>query len=181
MSTPPLPPQPAPKKRNGCLIALAVIGGLLVLGIGGCVVLSGLFVAGVSEVAKDEAAKSKARLEALATASPSGLRPDGELERLFTLGSEHTDIQRENKEKEITGKIVEWTLSVYEVSRSGDGYRVQTHGNNVVGTFTTIHPLSDSDRQKVEALKENDVITIRGYITGTSLRHIEIDPAILVR
>ena len=181
MTATPQTPQQQKPKRSGCMTALMIIGGLVVLLIGGCAVLTGIFAVGVSEVAKEEAAKTKIQLDSLATASPSGLRPDGELERMFTMLSEHTDIQRENKEKEITGKIVEWTLSVYEVSRSGENYRVQTHGDNVVGTFTILHPRSDSDRKRIEALKENDVITVRGYITGTSLRSVDIDPAILVR
>ena len=40
-------------------------------------------------------------LAALASAQPSALRPEGELSELFTLGSNNTDLQRENKLKEI--------------------------------------------------------------------------------
>jgi hypothetical protein len=76
---------------------------------------------------------------------------------------------------------VEWTLSVYEVSRTGNAYKIQTGtGRNVVGTFITIYPRSDSEKQKIEALKEGDEITIRGFITGTTFRNIDIEPAILV-
>jgi hypothetical protein len=182
MNTPAIPQmQQPPKKKNGCMIALAVIGGIIVLGLGGCMLLSGVFVASVKGVADQEAVKQKERIATLATAAPSELRPDGDLRDKFTFGSEFTDVQRENTEKEITGKIVEWTLTVYEVRRSGDNYEVSTIESGKVGTDVTLHPQSDSERQRIEALKEKDVITVRGYIKGTFMRDIAIDPAILVR
>lgn len=124
----------------------------------------------------------------LANAQPSTLHAEGELSELFALGSKNTDLQRENKLNEIKGKIVQWQLPVYEVSRSGDLYRVQTRtrirvgplGHDLVGTFVYITPRDDAERQTIEALKTDDLILFKGRISGSSLRSLEIKPALLV-
>ena len=58
--------------------------------------------------------------------SPSRLAPSGELARIFTLFSEYTDLQRDEKERELKGIVVQWRLPVYNVS-SGPSpfYRVR--------------------------------------------------------
>lgn len=177
MNPPNIAPQPVqqPKKKNGCLIALAVVGVLGILTIGGC------FLA-VSSSAKKAKAKTQAELESLVSATPSSLRPDGKIKEQFALFSDFTDVQRENASAEFTGKIVEWQLSVYDVDRRGDIYRIQTSGGVNIGTFIDLHPRSGEERSFIEALKTGDLITVRGIIKGTTLfRSIEIEPAILVR
>ena len=134
------------------------------------------------------AAKKVDPLTELAAAQPSGLRAEVELSEMFALGSKHTDLQRENKLNEIKGQIVEWTLPVYEVRRAGDGYKIQTQtkvrlgafGSELVGAFVSVTPRSDQDRQVIEALKTDDLVTFKGRIAGVSLRHFEIRPAVLV-
>lgn len=111
--------------------------------------------------------------------SPSDLVPQGELANMFNLGSDNTDLQRENKLKEITGKIVQWQLPVYEISKSDDEYKVQTSGGDVVGTFIYITTRNDQDKQIIEALKTGDTISFKGRIYDTSVRYLEIKPAIL--
>lgn len=116
---------------------------------------------------------------ALVSASVTDLRPDGELAAIFDLGGHYTDLQRENKEKEIKGKVVQWNLPVYEVSKHEDKYRVQTASEGVIGTFVTITPRSAADRQLIEALHTGDVLSFKGIISGVSMRNLEIEPAIL--
>lgn len=58
----------------------------------------------------------------LVKAQTSALRPDGELADVFAMGGSSTNLQRENKLKEIRGQTVQWQLPVYEVSRANDGY-----------------------------------------------------------
>lgn len=174
--------QPEKRKMNGCLIALMVIGGIAVLSIGGCLMLGGLFVKGVGDAVAEGEVDTQAKIESLESASVSDLQPGGELAKKFGMMSDFTDIQRENAENEITGKIVEWTLTVYEVSKSDDAYRIQTSGDdNEVGTFVTLYPRNDEERQRIEGLMTDNRITIRGYIDGTMMRNIEIDPAILIK
>ncbi len=127
-------------------------------------------------------------IDGLVRAEPSELSPYGELAELFTIGSKNTDLQRENKLKEITGKVVQWKLPVYEVARSGKGYKVQTKRSsdegmfdqNLLGTLVYITPRNDAESKIIEALKTGDAILFKGVIAGSTMRAIEVNPAILV-
>jgi len=160
--------------------------GLFLKGIIGIV---GLIILGVVlSPSSEEKAKERASiLSNIANAQPSNISPTGKLATTFKLDSKSTDIQRDNLEKEITGKIVQWTLPVYEVSKSGNGYRIQTSGNQaimggapMVGSFITISPKNETEKTYIENLKTGDQITFKGKITGTSMRNIDIKPAILI-
>jgi uncharacterized protein YecT (DUF1311 family) len=118
--------------------------------------------------------------------APSELNPHGELAAMFAFGGNNTDLQRENRLKEITGKVVQWQLPVYDVKKSGNGYRIQTQGtvggfmgSPVVGTFISITPRDDQEKQAIEALKTGDTISFKGRIADSTMRHLEIKPAIL--
>ena len=123
-------------------------------------------------------------LAEMTTATPSSLSPTGELAGMFSLMSDHTDLQRDNKEKEITGKIVDWTLPVYEVQKKsddrGDQYRIQTSSGSSVGTFVNLWSRSESEKSRIESLKTGDLIRIKGRISGTLMRNISIDDAVLM-
>jgi hypothetical protein len=96
--------------------------------------------------------------------------------------SDHTDIQRENKEKEITGTIVRWSLPIFDVTKSGKNYRIQTKSSSgSVGTFVTLTPRDDSERSHIEGLTEGDYVSFKGRITGTTMRNINVKPAVLDR
>jgi len=131
--------------------------------------------------AEEQAAKAQEEIAEIEAAQADSLTV-GELAQLFKMGSEHTDIQRENKEKEITGKIVHWTLPVYDVKKSGKGYRIQTKSTtSAAGTFVTLIPRDDAERAQIEGLKEDNRLTVKGRITGTTMRNIDINPAVLMR
>ena len=174
------------KKKSGCLIALAVVGVIGLLVIGGCVLTGGLFVAGVGSSMAQAEERRQEQLRLLETAQVSDIQPYGELADMFNLMSDFTDIQRDNKRAELDGAVVEWSLPVFEVSRSGDFYRIQTSsgragGRNYVGTFVEVYPRNDNERNAIEGLKTGDFVTVRGYIDGTSMRNIRIRPAIYIR
>ncbi len=115
----------------------------------------------------------------------SDLRPQGELASMFAFGSNNTDLQRENKLKEIIGKVVQWQLPVYDVKQSGNGYVIQTQTNlgilepNIVGTFIYITPRNNQDKQIVEGLKTGDIISFKGRISDSTMRNLDMKPAIL--
>lgn len=115
------------------------------------------------------------------------IRPDGEVAEIFSFGSNHTDLQRDQMLKNLTGKVVLWSLPVYDVEESNGGYRVQTKSNvgfmfgaGLVSAFVHINEHSPQDREFLSALKEGDVITFKGVIAGLSMRHLVIRPAMLV-
>lgn len=114
---------------------------------------------------------------------PSALCP------LFKIGSDHTDLQREDALKSIAGKIVEWRLQVYEVksSEKQDQYHVQTNGcsgisdNKNTATLIDLTALNEADTTTIHSLKTGDWIVVRGMITGTFMRSIQLSPAILIK
>ncbi|ANH73635.1 hypothetical protein ACS15_2221 [Ralstonia insidiosa] len=164
-------PQGAPSRKSTKTVALAVLVaiGLVVLVIG--VINGGHHGPAVST--SDPVAQ-------LDGTPPSDLRPDGELAAVFALGSRSTDLQREKQEAEIKGKVVAWRLPVYEVSKRGDGYRIQTSsGRGVIGTFLTLTARTTAERQFIEGLHTGDSISFKGKIKGISMRSIDIEPAIL--
>lgn len=115
----------------------------------------------------------------LAAATPAQLSPTGELAAMFNLMSENTDLQRKNKFKEIKGKIVEWTLPVYEVRQAGSGYAIQTEADQTVGAFVYVTARNDQDKAIIEGLKTGSRISFKGVIKDVTMRHLEIKPAIL--
>jgi len=72
---------------------------------------------------------------------------------IFTLGSDHTDLQRERVLEEIKGKSVEWRLQVYEVSSTSkpDVFRIQTQS---CVPQSNISQLNQLEREALAALKE---------------------------
>jgi hypothetical protein len=152
---------------------LKIIIGLAVLGVIGVI---------FAPSEEEQAQRLASTLENIVNAQAANISSTGELDSIFSLMSKYTDIQRENKEKEITGKIVQWTLPVYDVNKNGDKYyRVQTSSGNHVGAFLSIYPRSNEEKQYIEGLQTGNMISFKGKIIGTTMRNIDIAPAILVK
>jgi len=115
----------------------------------------------------------------LASAPVSGLAPTGDIAEIFSFLSEATQSQRDEKERAIKGKIVQWKLPVYNVSERNGFIVIQTKSRpGIVGTFCYLKA-GDAIKQYVLSLRENDLITCKGEIAGTTMRSIEIRPAVL--
>ena len=97
-----------------------------------------VIIAQPSSEEKKKAADAK--WQEFMSAVPEPISSSGELQEMFSMGSNFTGLQRENKEKELEGKIVQWNLEVYEVNQRGDKYRIQFSGDKTVGAFATITP-----------------------------------------
>ena len=148
----------------------------------------GLFILGsiLQPSAEEKALELQKTLDSLASAEVSELQPQGKLGEMFNMGSDNTDIQREESEAYIKGKVVEWNLKVYEVSKSGDHFRIQTQSEimrnpKIISAFIEIYPRNESELNKIKALKTDDTIRFKGIITGTTLRMINVDPAIIIK
>jgi len=164
----------APLKKKTSLFTWLVIIGIVLIVIGF-----------VSQPSKEEKTVQVAQtLEQLAKTPVSNISPHGELAEIFLPMSKYTDVQRENKEKEITGKVVQWKLKVYEVKKlSEDKYKIQTQADSeTLGTVVYVQVRNAQEKSFLESLKTDDFVTVRGKIDGVVpfIRHISIDPAILV-
>lgn len=141
------------------------------------VVIAGMF--GPSK--EQKAAKYAEEMKAIETQQPEMVSADGDLADMFSIMSKYTDVQRENKEKELTGKVVQWKLPVYDVKKTSDNeYTIQTTSgrhHNIVSTFVYCIATSDFERSQIESLKEGDVIKVTGKIQGVTMRSFRIKPA----
>lgn len=71
------------------------------------------------------------KIQTLINAPISNIDPE-KLAPIFNLFSDYTDLQRDNIEKEINGKVVVWTLKVYEVKSTSDPkiFKIQTESGS---------------------------------------------------
>lgn len=105
---------------------------------------------------------------------------------VFLLGSDYTDLQRTNLEKEIAGKLVQWELPIYEISLLEDGtYLIITqpnfNGKSHLTATVSILAKSDKDRDYLATLKTNDLVSFKGVVTSINFRMaISVAPAVLV-
>jgi hypothetical protein len=195
----------------------------------GLILLAGLFfcykfflgdLISTSDLFKKETTEDK--IQTLIQAPTSNIDPE-KLAPIFNLFSDYTDLQRDNVEKEIKGKVVIWTLKVYEVKSTNDPniFKIQTESgsskseslgiagvdknldaqlakffqslgdqvgevisgkksNHNVGTWINLYVRNQDDIKRISNLKTGSWITVKGKITGTELRNINLDPAILI-
>lgn len=148
------------------------------------VVLAGMF----GPTKEQKAAKHQQDIQALAQQKAEVIYPDDEIAQVFAIGSKYTDVQRENAERQLKGKVVQWQLPVYNVTKSGDNvYKIQTspldfrsHNRMYVPTFITLITTHDYEGKELEAMKERDLLTFKGVIEGVSMRHLVINPAMFI-
>ena len=107
------------------------------------------------------------------------------LSETFSIMSKSTDIQRDNAEEEIKGKILRVNVKVYEVNIKDKEkliYRIQgSSTNNTPGTFVNIYARNAAEAKKIESLKTDNVISVKGKVTGVFMRNIDIDLARIVK
>ena len=155
------------KLKMGLLLKLLILGGV------------GGIIAAIASPSSEEVAAANEEIKA--QAPNTSLASDGELKDIFAMGSDNTDLQREEKEKEIKGEVVQWTLPVYEVKKLSEGkFKIQTSGKGIVDTFCYISADAADEIAKISALKTGDMVTVKGKIDGISMRSIKLDPCFLV-
>lgn len=141
-------------------------------------------------VAKNDLIKSAASLTDSNTNDVNPIQLEGEFSETFMLGSNYTDLQRENTANKVIGTNVIWDLPVYEVSLTDGVYKVMTQSGLMTGDANRkllnatvfIYPQNDDDRRTMDALKTNDLISFKGRVVDVRLRSLVIvNPAILVK
>jgi hypothetical protein len=129
---------------------------------------------------KEEEEKFAKELKKLRTNTVVDIEPTGKLYELFHFGSDNTDLQRKRMKDKISGKVVIWTLKVYDVSLETETiYKIQTSGDNTVGTFVFLSPQTDKERDFIEGLKVGSIITVKGIVNDIVMMHIQLKPAML--
>jgi len=104
------------------------------------------------------------------------------LHLVFASGNNYTIVQRNMKERRVTGKVVEWRQAVREVDQRGPNrFRVQTSATDAsLGAFVTLNTRSAAEATYVEGLEPGDEFLFRGRIGGITKRHVDVESAVLV-
>ena len=108
----------------------------------------------------------------------------------FALNGKHTDLQRELLTKELTGKVVEWRIKVYDVTRTEGVYKITSQPYpirsknvlNLIRTVAFIHPQDSDGEESIRTAVTDDEITVRGQVQDIVFRAVVVlSPAIIVK
>lgn len=116
----------------------------------------------------------------------SDISPNGKIANILNLGSDYTDLQREDLLEEIKGNVVCWRINVYEIQRDKNNiYKIFSNpSQNSVGSIIYIDGnfLNDESKKILHSLKTGSYVDIKGILTGdTFMRSLIINPAVLLR
>ena len=136
----------------------------------------------VAQPSSEDAQKTlNNKLDEITNATPANLDTK-DLSEMFSMMGKSTKLQKDNKEEEIKGKIIEWTVKVFNVTKREGYYRIQTSStDNMPGTFVNLYPRDDKQKSIIEGSTGGDLIKIKGIITDTTMGNIDITPAVLLK
>ena len=154
---------PTGKKSGGflksCLIVGAIISVLLIVGVGSCVLLIGS--------ASNEVAEEERRVEEVPISSLEWR----EIDEIYNLKSNYTNLQKEELWKKYKGKKVKWSGEVSSISDTFGSLSLQVKMNPDTFTSDLLITLDDKERANAISLKVDDSVTFTGILNdwGTLL------------
>ena len=81
----------------------------------------------------------------------------------------------------ISGKIVQWELEVFVITRSSDYYKIVTKPSfDAPGTLLTLYPQNNQQTIYLDNIHPGNKIKIKGKISGTQQGRIKINPAVII-
>lgn len=116
-------------------------------------------------------------------ATPSRLRAGGFLSEIYSFESagDISDVQRNAITHEITGKMVEWELTLFNTSEDPEGrFVLMSAGPNEAEVFCKIGETTADEAVALKALQPGDRFTCKGPISGAFIRNIVIEPAVFL-
>jgi hypothetical protein len=145
---------------------------MLIIGIG-CLALAAAFAIPISKKQPDD-------MKMIAIA-PVDQVDTVELATLFNDRKVQITPRAQRKAREITGKVVQWELEVFVVTKSADCYQVLTKPTkSAPGTLLTVYPRSSQQQSYLDSIKPGITIPIKGKIAGIRQGRIKINPAFLL-
>jgi hypothetical protein len=161
------------KKMNGCLKAAIIVGGIGVLAIGGCVALIGT-------AAKDVADQEKAEVARIQSEPVSDIQWE-EIDKIYNLQSNYTELQKKEHWKNYKGKKVRWSGTVTSVGETFGTLQLQVKLNPNTLTSDVLVSLKDSVRSEAIKLQEGDSVTFEGVLDDWgSLMPVTLDHGIII-
>jgi hypothetical protein len=128
-----------------------------------------------------------AQVQAVAEADPLSLDLR-EIAEAFALNTRATSVQRERLEQQLREAVVRWRIVVHEVMLEEGVYKIVSEpppirdadATALLRVVAIVHPRSDSDRQRIEALRTGDTVEVQGRAKGVLLRTVlTLQPATL--
>jgi hypothetical protein len=145
---------------------------MLIIGIG-CLALAAAFAIPISKKQPDDVK--------MITIAPVDQVDTAELAALFNDRKLQMTQRAQGKAQEITGKIVQWELEVFVVTKSVDCYQVLTQpAKTVPGTLLTVYPRNSRQQSYLDSIRPGSAIQIKGKISGIQQGRIKINPAIIL-
>ena len=120
-----------------------------------------------------------AQVQAVAEADPL-LLDLREIAEAFALNTRATSVQRERLEQQLREAVVRWRIVVHEVMLEEGVYKIVSEpppirdadATALLRVVAIVHPRSDSDRQRIEALRTGDTVEVQGRAKGVLLRTV---------
>ncbi len=104
-----------------------------------------------------------------------------ELATLFNDKKLQMSQQVQDKANEIKGKIVQWELEVFVITKSTDCYQIVTKPTtSIPGTLLTVYPHNNQQQSYLDSIKPGFTIQIKGKISGIQQGRIKINPAVVI-
>jgi hypothetical protein len=146
------------------------------------VVVGGAFWSIISDSVRSAPSAKTMSASELVSATPTGLSPSDPSVSAFGMFSDTTSVKRDEYTKAITGKLVQWTLPLYDASTSGEDLVIQTSaGSGKVVAVCRVKDASKEDIDKAGRLSRGDDVTCKGIIAGPGIMgSINIDPALII-
>jgi len=156
-TTPQSPVAPTVEKKSGgllkgCLIVGGIIVALIIVGIGSCALLIGT---AANEVAEEERRVEEAPISSIEWR---------EIDAIYNLKNNYTDLQKKELWKKYKGKKVQWTGKVSSVSDTFGSLSLQIKMNPETFTSDLLITLDDKERANAISLREGDSVTFTGIL-----------------
>jgi hypothetical protein len=146
-----------------------------------------LAIAGLTACADDsqpDRGRGGTSASGLANATASDVRLQDVVDT-FVLGSDRTDLQRDQMKAQLVGAVVRWEVVVYNIEADGEGYRVTSDQRSpasavpfLVAVYVT--PRGEADVQRLLQTRTGDRLEFVGKISDIRLRSmVVLSPAVL--
>lgn len=145
---------------------------MVIIGVG-CLALAAAFAIPISKKQPDDLK--------MVTIAPVDQVNTAELAALFNDRKVQMTPRAQGKAREITGKVVQWELEVFVVTKSADCYQVVTKATKTVpGTLLTVYPGNSQQQSYLDSIRPGTTLQIKGKITGMQQGRIRINPALIL-
>lgn len=114
------------------------------------------------------------------TAQPVSTSPPADLADALSFFSSLTEVKKDEIKDSYRGKLVQWTLPVWEVSKRDEKFVIQTSGNSPIAIFCTVKPESEAEAARIREIDAGDMITCKGVVAGYTLGNVNLSPGALV-